>query len=152
MLLSELLSAERVRIPLVSRTKAAMLRELVELATGGGDAALTDAVLAAVRDREQLLSTGIGDGVAIPHGKTARVRELVVAAGTVREPLEFDALDGEPVRLFFLVLAPDSDASGHIRALSRIARLLRREPLRAALCEARTSDEFVRAIRDAEAA
>ena len=150
MLLSELLNAERVRIPLVSRTKPDLLRELVELATGG-DASLSEAVLAAVHERERVLSTGIGDGVAIPHGRTPHVHELVVAAGAVRDPLEFDALDGAPVRLFFLLVGHESDASAHIRTLSRIARLLRREPLRTALTQARNGEEFVRAIRDAEA-
>ena len=150
MLLSELLSAERVRIPLVSRTKPDLLRELVELATNG-DPALGAAVLAAVHEREKVLSTGIGDGIAIPHGRTPHVRELVVAAGAVREPLEFDALDGAPVRIFFLLVGPDSDASAHIRALSRIARLLRGQALRDALASATSGDEFVRAIRDAEA-
>jgi len=149
-LLSELLSAERVRIPLVSRTKPDLLRELVELATGG-DAALHDAVLTAVQERERVLSTGIGDGVAIPHGRSARIPELVVAAGAVRDPLEFDALDGAPVRLFFLLIGPEHDASAHIRALSRLARLLRAAPLRTALGAAATGDEFIRAIRDAEA-
>jgi mannitol/fructose-specific phosphotransferase system IIA component (Ntr-type) len=149
-LLSELLSAERVRIPLVSRTKADLLRELVELATDG-DPSLSEVVLAAVHERERVLSTGIGDGVAIPHGRTPHARGLMVAAGAVRDPLEFDALDGAPVRLFFLLVGPDSDASAHIKALSRIARLLRREPLRLALVSATSGEEFLRAIRDAEA-
>ena len=150
MLLSELLSAEHVRIPLGSRTKPDLLRELVDLATDG-DAALADAVLAAVQEREKVLSTGIGDGVAIPHGRTPLVDQLVVAAGAVREPVEFDALDGAPVRLFFLLVGPASDASAHIRTLSRIARLLRGAPLRTALARAASGEEFIRAIRDAEA-
>lgn len=150
MLLTELLTADRVRIPLGGRTKDDLLRELVALATAGEEPAVVEAVLAAVREREGILSTGIGDGVAVPHGKTAALTELRMAAGAVASPVDFDALDGAPVHLFFLLVGPESAAGGHVRALSRIARLLRREPLRAQLRAARSSDEFLRAIRDSE--
>jgi mannitol/fructose-specific phosphotransferase system IIA component (Ntr-type) len=150
-LLSELLTADRIRIPLGGRTKDDLLRELVELATANEGPAVAEAVLGAVRDREGVLSTGIGDGVAVPHGKTAALGELRMAAGAVRSPVDFDALDGRPVELLFLLVGPETAAGGHVRALSRIARLLRRDTLREQLRAARTSEEFLRAIRDSEA-
>ena len=152
MLLSELLTEDRVRIPLGGRNKDDLLRELVGLATAGQGPDVADAVLAAVREREGVLSTGIGDGVAVPHGKTAAVGELRMAAGALQVPVDFNALDGAPVELVFLLVGPESAAGGHVRALSRIARLLRQEPVRARLRAARTSEEFLRAIREAEAA
>jgi mannitol/fructose-specific phosphotransferase system IIA component (Ntr-type) len=151
-LLSELLTADRVRIPLGGRTKDDLLRELVGLATDGQGPGVADAVLAAVREREGKMSTGIGDGVAVPHGKTAVLGDLRLAAGALPVPVDFDALDGAPVELVFLLVGPESAAGGHVRALSRIARLLRQEPVRARLRAARTSEEFVQAIRESEAA
>jgi mannitol/fructose-specific phosphotransferase system IIA component (Ntr-type) len=150
-LLSELLSAERVKVPLGSRTKADVLRELVELVTLGRDGADPEAVLASVRERETVLSTGIGGGVAIPHGKTSCIDQLVLAAGVAAQPIDFDALDGQPVQLFFLLVGPESAAGAHVKALSRISRLLRREPLRADLIAARTPEDFLKLVRLSEA-
>ena len=152
MLLSELLTADRVRVPLRSQNKDALLRELVELAVAGRDPSVVDAILTSVREREQVLSTGIGAGVAIPHGKTSHVDQLVMAAGVCAAPVDFDALDGEPVELCFLLIGPESAAGAHIKALSRISRLLRRDSLRAALRGAATGDDFLRIVRDSEAA
>lgn len=151
MLLSELLSADRVRVPLAGRTKDDLLRELVELATPTRDPAAVEAILSAVRERERELSTGIGSGVAIPHGKTPYVNQLVMAAGVAPEPVDFDALDGKPVHLFFLLVGPESAAGAHVKALARISRLLRRDALRAALRAAPTSEDFLRVVRDSEA-
>jgi mannitol/fructose-specific phosphotransferase system IIA component (Ntr-type) len=139
-------------VPLGSRTKADVLRELVELVTIGRNGIDPEAVLASVRERELVLSTGIGGGVAIPHGKTPCVDQLVLAAGVSANPIDFDALDGKPVQLFFLLVGPESAAGAHVKALSRISRLLRREPLRADLVAARTPEEFLRLVRLSETA
>jgi len=151
-LLSELLTADRVKVPLVSRTKDAVLRELVDLVFCGRDAREREAVLAAVHEREDVLSTGIGAGIAIPHGKTPVVDQLCVAAGVAREAIDFDALDGKPVRLFFLLVGPESASGAHVKALSRISRLLRRDPLRQDLLAARDASAFLEVVRHSEAA
>ncbi|HEX8716498.1 MAG TPA: PTS sugar transporter subunit IIA [Gemmatimonadaceae bacterium] len=151
-LLSELLSAERVKVPLDSRTKSEVLEELVRLVSPDRPDMDTSAVLASVRERETVLSTGIGGGVAIPHGKTPTVDQLVLAAGVSRTPIDFDALDGKPVQLFFLLVGPESAAGAHVKALSRISRLLRRESLRAGLLAAESAEEFLRVVRASEAA
>jgi mannitol/fructose-specific phosphotransferase system IIA component (Ntr-type) len=150
-LLSELLSAERVKVPLDSRTKSDVLKELVELVTRDREDRDTDAILSSVREREVVLSTGVGGGVAIPHGKTPHIDQLVLAAGVAPEPIDFDALDGKPVRLFFLLVGPESASGAHVKALSRISRLLRRESLRTDLLTARSSEDFLRMIRESEA-
>jgi mannitol/fructose-specific phosphotransferase system IIA component (Ntr-type) len=151
-LLSELLSPGRVKVPLDSRTKPDVLRELAELVSNGRGDIDANAILVAVREREGVLSTGIGGGVAIPHGKTPNVDQLMLAAGVAPEPIDFDALDGRPVGLFFLLVGPESASGAHVKALSRISRLLRRDALRTALLSARTADEFLRIVRDSEAA
>ncbi|HZO20184.1 MAG TPA: PTS sugar transporter subunit IIA [Gemmatimonadaceae bacterium] len=152
MLLTELLTADRVRVPLGSRTKNDVLRELVELAASSRDAGAVESMLAAVRDREQVLSTGIGGGVAIPHGKTPQIEQLVLAAGVAPRAIDFDALDGQPVQLFFLLVGPESASGAHVKVLSRISRLLRRDRLRSELIAAQTSDEFLDVIRRSEVA
>ena len=151
MLLSELLKEDRIRVPLGGRTKDDLLRELVELATPGCGRDTVETILTAVRDREQLLSTGIGSGVAIPHGKTPVVDQLIMAAGVTGEPVDFDALDGQPVELLFLLIGPESASGAHIKVLSRISRLLRREELRERLRDATSGTDFLRVVRASEA-
>lgn len=151
MLLVELLAAERIRVPLSARTKDAVLEELVELAASDHDASVRRGILAAVRERESVLSTGVGSGVAIPHGKTPIIDQLIVAAGVAPVPIEYDALDGKPVELFFLLIGPESASGAHVKTLSRISRLLRREPLRNALCGASSAEDFLAVVRSSEA-
>jgi nitrogen PTS system EIIA component len=151
-LLAELLDARRVKVPLSSRTKDQVLRELVALAAGDQTPAVLDAIIGSVRDREQLLSTGIGDSVAIPHGTTPHIDQLVMAAGVARPPIDFDALDGKPVELFFLLVGPESASGAHVKALSRISRLLRREGLRRDLIAAPSSEAFLGIIGSSDPA
>ncbi len=150
MLLAELLDAKRVQVPLASRSKDDVLQELVELAAGDLGSATANAILTAVRDREQLLSTGIGSGVAIPHGTTPHIDTIIMAAGVARDPIDFDALDGKPVELFFLLIGPESASGAHVKALSRISRLLRREGLRRDLRLAASGAAFVEIIRTSD--
>jgi mannitol/fructose-specific phosphotransferase system IIA component (Ntr-type) len=149
-LLTDLLTIDRIKIPLESRTKDDILLELVSVIANGGGEPQRLELLRAVREREAVLSTGIGNGVAIPHGKSSVVPELRMAAGTVKEPVEFDALDGQPVRLLFLLVGPESAAGPHIKALSRIARLIRNDDVRKSLLAARNATDFLQALRQAE--
>jgi mannitol/fructose-specific phosphotransferase system IIA component (Ntr-type) len=150
--LTELLAPERVRVPLRSRAKDDLLRELVELAAGSRGQDVVEALLRSVRDREAVLSTGIGEGVAIPHGRTPLLDSLVVAAGICESPVEFSSLDGRPVELCFLLAGPESAAGAHVKALGRISRLLHRAPLRDALKECTSAEEFLELVRASEGA
>lgn len=151
MLLSELLTIDRIKIPLEADSKEDLLRELVSMVAMADGIPDEDSVLQAVRERESILSTGIGHGVAIPHGKSPSVPELRMAAGRAAAPVDFDALDGQPVALFFLLVGPESAAGPHIKALSRISRIVRRDDVRDRLIAANTPDEFLKALQDAEA-
>lgn len=150
MLLTDLISPERIKVPLESREKDDLLRELVEVVIRSDQVDEPDDVLRAVREREAVLSTGIGHGVAIPHGKSPAMPDLRMAAGITDDPVDFDALDGQPVRLFFLLVGPESAAGPHIKALSRISRLVRREDVRQKLLAARDAEEFYQALKEAE--
>lgn len=151
MLLTDLLTLDRIKIPLEGHTKDDLLRELVGIVAHDDGIDDEQAVLEAVRERESILSTGIGHGVAIPHGKSASVSELRMAAGLAPTPVDFDALDGQPVALFFLLIGPESAAGPHIKALSRISRIVRRDEVRGRLIAARNAGEFLQALKDAEA-
>lgn len=152
MLLADLLADGRVKVPLVGGTKDEILTELVELVAADLAPGAAAPILDAVRDREREMTTGFGEGIAIPHGRTPAVDTLGIAAGVTREPIEYDAVDGEPVRIVFLLVGPETAAGEHVRTLARIARVVRRPEVRRALLEATTGSDFVRAIRQAEAA
>jgi len=145
--LSEFLTPARIRVPLAARDKEGVLRELVGLVGNGG---LTDDVLGAILERERQFPTGIGYGVAVPHGKTPALSALVMVAGTTPAPVPYETIDGQPVRLFFLVAGPESAAGAHVKALSRISRLVRQEPVRGRLLGAKTPEEFYRVVCEAE--
>jgi mannitol/fructose-specific phosphotransferase system IIA component (Ntr-type) len=148
-LLGQLLTADRIKVPLIARDKPSVLRELVDLlvATVGGE---PDEILRAVYEREDLQSTGFGHGVAIPHARTPSLRELMVVGGRTASPVDYGGVDGLPVRILFLVAGPEAAAGDQVRALSRIARLVRRDYLRERLLKAVNADEFAAVVREAE--
>ena len=149
MRLSELLTPDHIRVPLRSGDKEGVLRELVDMALVD-DGPEAEEVLGAILERERQFPTGIGYGVAVPHGKTPVVPTLVVVAGTTQKPVPYETIDGQPVRLFFLLAGPESQAGAHVKAISRISRLVRQEPVRVRLLAAQTPDEFYRSLCEAE--
>ena len=149
MLLTELLTVNRIKVPLAATDKTAALRELTQLLADLAGVPL-EPLLRAIEERERVLSTGIGHGIAIPHAKSPLVTELVLVAGTSPAGIPFEALDGDPVRLLFLLIGPESAAGDHVKALSRIARLVRRESVREALVRAPTAAVFHQSLVEAE--
>jgi mannitol/fructose-specific phosphotransferase system IIA component (Ntr-type) len=120
--------------------------ELLVHSSGGSP----DDILHAVREREDCQSTGFGHGVAIPHARTPSLPGLMLVAGQTSSPIDYGALDGKPVRLFFLLAGPETVAASQVRALARIARLVRREYVRDRLLEAGTAEAFCQVVREAE--
>jgi PTS system nitrogen regulatory IIA component len=149
-LLTELLTPEQVVMPVLARDKSGVIAELTRhLANRWG--CDYPALLEAVQEREAGGSTGIGFGVAIPHARSAGVPELSLVCGVSPSPVGFDSIDGEPVRLFFLIVGPPDSAGQHVKVLGRIAKLVRHEQVRRRLFEAATPHEFYNALLDAEA-
>jgi len=142
MKLGDFLKKDFVFPELTARTKSAALKELVR---GLGEKMPdidTDAALGVLVERENLGTTGIGDGVAIPHGKMESLNNIVLAVGRSKEGVEFDALDFKPCTIFFLVLAPEQVAGMHLRILAHISRLLKDEEFRKAFMGASDRDEL----------
>jgi len=124
MLLHETFPAGLIKVGLEAEDKDEVFEELVDLfcrQTGNG---AREEILSAVRDRESKMSTGIKRGIALPHGKTNAVDKVYGVVGVSRNGIDYDALDGEPVHLLFLMLAPQKDAEKHLRLLKRLAELL----------------------------
>jgi mannitol/fructose-specific phosphotransferase system IIA component (Ntr-type) len=142
--LSALLPAAQIRVPLRARTKDEAIDELIRALPCGSEAQ-REAARAAVIAREREVSTGIGRGVAVPHGRTSAVTGHLCAFGVARKPIDFDAIDRLPCRLLFLCVSPSQDAAEHVRVLSQLARVLNDPATRAALEKARVPEE-VRAI------
>lgn len=130
--------------------KEGVIRELVGLLVKAGSIKERDVakLVQILMKRESLGSTGIGQGVAIPHGKADCVDRLVAAFGVSRAGVPFDALDGEPVTLFFLLVAPEDSAGPHLKALARISRLLKDKHFRDSLRVAKDEKTLAKIIRD----
>ena len=132
------------------QSKEVVIRELTELLASAGAIKDKDVskLVQILLKRESLGSTGIGQGVAIPHGKSDAVSKLVAAFGIAKTGVNFDSLDGEPVHLFFLLVAPEDSAGPHLKALARISRLLKDKHFRDSLRNARDEKTVVKIIHD----
>lgn len=143
----DLVNEKIVKTPLVSSDKPDVLRELVQILKDAGQIEDYDAVLKAVQEREDKMSTGLQDGIAVPHGKTEAVTGLKLAIGISPAGLDYDALDGEPSKLFFLLVAPPDQSGPHVAALSEIAKLATSKAFCKALIHAENAQEVVDLIR-----
>jgi len=146
---AQLLRVWDVYLDVDAADKAALLERAATLLAQRSAAPVGD-VLQSLLQREQLGSTGLGHGVAIPHARTPSLSALTLVAGLTAQPIDYGALDGMPVRLFFLLAGPETMAASQVRALARIARVVRREYVRDRLLEAGTSEAFCQVVRDAE--
>jgi fructose-specific phosphotransferase system IIA component len=148
--ISSLLSKDAIKINLESKTKKDVIKELVELIFKTNKIKDKKKLFQALIEREELGSTGIGQGIAIPHGKSDTVLELQAAFGLSKEGISFEALDGEPVNIFFLLVAPEGAAGAHLKALARISSLLKDKYFRKSLLGVKSSDEVIKIIQDEE--
>lgn len=147
MALIELLEEKIVKIPLTAFDKEGIIRELVDVLTQAGKVDDPEALYQAVLAREKLGSTGLEDGFAVPHGKTAGVKDLAIAIGIAPQGVNFNSADGEPSKLFFLIAAPPDKAGPHIEALAEIAKLSRSKAICNAMVNAKTPAEVVALLR-----
>jgi len=143
MALVELVSERIVKIPLESKDKPDVLRELVQILKDAGEIDDFDAVLEAVHEREDKQSTGLEQGIAVPHCKTAAVTRMKLAIGVAPQGVDFDSMDGKPSKLFFLLVAPPDQSGPHVQALAEIAKLARSQAFCRTLVNAENAQEVV---------
>lgn len=150
MKIMDFLDKKAIKLDLQSAEKEDALKELVDLLAETQEIGDKKSILKALIERESLGSTGIGQGIAIPHGKTDKVSELVAVLGISHKGVNFEALDGEPVYIFFLLVAPKDTAGPHLKALAQISRLLRDSYFCELLKRCKTAEEVYDLIRREE--
>ena len=142
----DLLKVESIDLKAKPQDKAAALEHLITLMERGGNIADKEEYKACVLRREEEGSTGIGEGIAIPHAKTSAVKAPGLAAMLVQDGVDFDSLDGEPAKLFFLIAAPDTEDNVHLDVLSHLSMLLMNDDFRSELLKAGSAKEFLSVI------
>ncbi len=150
MTVTEILDPQCVLVPLAARTKREAIDALVDALAASGRVSDAAAVKKAVWDREMQRSTGIGEGLAIPHGKTPAAHGLCLAVARLAEPIDYDSIDRKPVRLVVLLVSPPERTSDHIQALGRISRLMTNPQFRERVYSAAGPEELLELFRSAE--
>ena len=148
MKIAEFLNKEALSNDLKSSSKSELMQEMVELLIESGsiEKKYKNKIIEVLMAREALGSTAIGQGIAIPHGKTDSTDQLVAALGISKKGIKFDSLDGEPAHIFFLLLAPLDSAGPHLKALARVSRLLKDKFFRDSLKNTKTIKEMFELI------
>lgn len=150
--ISEFLDQSSISLDLRAKTKEEVIEELVDLLVQAKkiSPSLKEEITRALLEREELGTTGIGKGVAVPHARTKVISKILTAFGRSRNGVDFEAVDGNPVTLFFLIISPEDAAGHHTTILAKISRLLRDEFFRKALMNAGSPEEVIEIIRGEE--
>lgn len=150
MVLTQILQPTCIKVPLKGKDKTSVISELIDLLDANRLLLDKKNAAEAVFMREQTRSTGIGSGIAIPHGKCRGVRELVMALGIAHEPIDFESVDGKPASIIILLVSPADQTGPHIQALAKISKLMLDEQFRQTLANARTADEVYQLLSNKE--
>lgn len=146
----ELLEEKYILTKFNSLDKTSIINELIDLYKDSDKINDIEKVRAAILDREKIMSTGVGKGFAIPHGKTNAVNEVIAAFGKTTEDIDYEALDGNPVHLVFLLVGRDDMVSKHIKLLSRISRMMNKDDFRDRLIAAQSEPEIINIFKEEE--
>lgn len=148
MMIMDFLSKKAITANLKATDKEAVIRELVDLLANADEVKGKEELVKAILTRESLGSTGIGQGIGIPHAKCQNAKNLMAAFGLSQKGVNFDSLDGEPVYIFFLLIAPEESAGPHLKALARISRMLKDKYFRELLRKAKDEKEILHIIQE----
>jgi fructose-specific phosphotransferase system IIA component len=151
MKISEILTENYIVTGLKGGSKDEIISAMIDLVSGSDKVKDKEKVRTAIFEREKIMSTGVGNGFAIPHGKTDAVSDIVAAFAVTAKPIDYHSLDEKPVRLVFLLVGKDNMVGPHIKLLSRISRLMNKEDFRNRLLAARTPQEAMEMFRMEEA-
>jgi PTS system nitrogen regulatory IIA component len=144
----EILDEELILSDLKAGGKKEAIEEMAKLAVRHDERLNLDLLLDVLLEREKLGSTGIGDGVAIPHGKVPGIDEVVAVFARSTEGIEFESMDDKKAHLFFLLIAPENSSGAHLKALAKISRLMKEPQFRMRLMEAKSREEILRAFSE----
>lgn len=144
----DMFSKERVNFNLKASTKDEVLEELIQILINDGKVIDKDEFKKAVLKREEEFSTGIGMGIAIPHGKSSAVREASIVFGRSSKGIDYQSMDDEPAHLFFLIAVPEQSSDLHLRALSEISRKLMHADIRERISKADTFEDFIKVFEE----
>jgi len=150
MKVTDILKKEFIISDLKGKQKEEVINELIDLFNNDKRVNDIEKVRNAVLEREKIMSTGVGKGFAIPHGKTDPINEIIAAFGKTGSPIEYQALDNKPVNLVFLLVGKDNLVSTHIKLLSRISRMMNKDDFREDLLKASSSEEILDLFRKEE--
>jgi PTS system fructose-specific IIC component len=150
MKISDILSADVIAVNMELAYKDDAIKKIIDLSANSGKILDLDKASRTIFEREKLVSTGVGKGFAIPHGKTDAISDVVASFAITKDPIDFDSIDGEPVRFIFLLIGKENLLNTHIKLLSRISRLMNKDEFREALLEAKSSEEVLKIFRDEE--
>lgn len=148
MLLTQILQPDCLKVPLAGKDKESAITELVDMLDAAGALQNRDVVLSAILTRENTRSTGIGSGIAIPHGKCNAVKQLVMAIGITDNPIDFHSVDGKPVKIILLLISPADQTGPHIQALARISRVMLDDSFKHKLENAKSADEAFKLLKE----
>jgi len=151
MKIGEILTEDMVVTNLEGNTKDEIIDAMIDLVSKSSKVIDKKKVREAIFERERIMSTGVGNGFAIPHGKTDAVSDIVAAFAVTAEPIDYQSLDEKPVRLVFLLVGKDNMVGPHIKLLSRISRLMNKEEFRKRLTELKTPQEILETFKKEEA-
>lgn len=144
------LEKERINLDLKSKTKTDVIKELMKTMSNSDKINSSEKALSGLFSREEIGTTGIGKGVAIPHAKTDAVSDLVVGFGISKEGINYGSMDEEPVKIFFIFLSPLDGNQEYLKILARISRLIREEKFRNSLLAADTPEKVIEIINNEE--
>ncbi len=150
MKISEILSENIISVDLDVADKNDAINKIIDLANNSGKITDLEKVRSCVLEREKLVSTGVGKGFAIPHGKTDAITEITAAFAVLKKPIDFESIDLEPVRFIFLLVGKENLLNAHIKLLSRISRLMNKDEFRQRLVKAETSKEVLDIFKEEE--
>jgi len=147
----DLLTPDTVEVGLPGESKDEVINHLIDLLAGHRAIRDLDELREAIFDRERIMSTGVGKGLALPHAKTPAVRESIAAFAVTKSPIEFGSIDNAPVRLIFLLVGTEAAKSEHIKILSRVSRLMNRDQFRNRLLQAPDKFKILTVFEEGEA-
>jgi fructose PTS system EIIBC or EIIC component len=151
MKITDYLTESFINASVPGRSKNDVIEEMLKLISSSERILDFEKVKRAVFEREQIMSTGVGNGFAIPHGKTDAVTDIVAGFGVTAQPIDYDALDDKPIRLVFILIGKENMVGSHIKLLSRVSRLMNNEAFRNKLLTLKASGEIIAAFREEEA-